>query len=642
VIRTTLPIVRTPLSRRKLALLMLLVISGILGILPTLKAALESGIIISIEETIRRPEQAGSFSELLTKPASVLLDREENGDLTVRLAQLVFGGFSLGGALLVYLLLVFLTYQVVMASKKINADLTSQAFAALRGEGLQKGLTIDPRSTLAMPNAAGQYATAIQQGAGSVASTYGYLLQVGEYLFSLTTTLLLVLTKNVWFAISCLVLVSGQAALSLIQARRLERHREALDSQRNKLVGKTDDILGKREIILAFDREVAYEEKLGEVTKEYAAIDRDLEVADARYKQLSISLIDTGRILILVAALLIALLDLDSITSIGSAYFLISIYARILAPSTSLLDRYDAIKRSEATSKSFLEVLRAPALPEPSLPDGETQVEPRENAIEFRGVSFCYHSSGPWVLRNCSFVVPRNKTTLIVGPSGCGKTTIARIMLGFLPVTEGEVLIDGRSPAIWGSSKLRQKLCYVSQGDYIVDDTVRENLSWGYVKNGNLSEERMLQSLSEMGISSGTEALDMLNAPARELSIGQQQRLSFARMLLDESDIVILDEPFSGVDVFTLRDLRSILVKVFSRPDQTRILFSHKLSFAAYADHVVVLGKRALVEEAGSPEELIRRGGVFAQLFAVAVDELDPAHRFVRPSEPNQKPQANA
>ena len=105
----------------------------------------------------------------------------------------------------------------------------------------------------------------------------------------------------------------------------------------------------------------------------------------------------------------------------------------------------------------------------------------------------------------------------------------------------------------------------------------------------------MLKTLSAVGLVANTEDASSLKKPTKDLSFGQQQRLSVARMMLDESDIVIIDEPLAGVDAFTFRELLPHFVKVIQHSGRTVVLFSHRLAFSAYVDQIVVLGDRGAV-----------------------------------------------
>lgn len=669
--KLTWPHVKSVLWRYRGTIALMVLVSVVLGFVPTIKSELESALINQISDTIRgrnpgqlvsgsggeqaRPAEPPqkSWAESTREVFSIRLGRFADSeprpeeDLPIRIARVLFGQVNVGWALLVYLALSLCAYAVDFATTVLQTKVSREVFSRLRAVGLSRGLVTEPSQLPAMSNVAGQYSSAIQVGAANVGNTYGYLLDGGQHFLSLSTALFLVFTKSRPFALACLLIVALQVCLSYSQGRRLRRRRNEFDARRNDLLARTDDVLSKREIILAYEQQGHYGDKLEDYTRGYAEVGRSLDIRQKLYELSSRLVTDYGRMIILLVGLLVTLgvsrRGGAQVSDIGDAYFFISIYTRILFPATDLLRKYDNLKESESTSRTFLAVL-SPEAAQPAV-SAQPQTQAKQNhdrspvendTIKFRDVYFKYPSpadqSAPsandtdekWVLRGCSFRVPARKTTLVLGRSGCGKTTIARILLGFWRPLEGQVTIGEHDLSTYSSDELRAMMAYVSQGDHVIDDTVRENLRWGYTRDGRpIADERMLTVLQDLGITrTPQEREEILKKLARDLSGGQQQRLSFARMMLDESDIVILDEPFAGVDIFTLRDLRPHLERVFDGAGRTVLMFSHRLAFAAYADHVIVFGDDGRIIEEGSPAELLKQESTFAQLYTAARAEL--------------------
>jgi ABC-type multidrug transport system fused ATPase/permease subunit len=639
-LKLTFPIVRSILWSNKLVIVLLIIISILLGVVPALKTDLEAGILQQAGSIISGQESK-TFMGILGTPLSYFSQASSNSggfDITAFIETNLFHGVSLGIAFISYLVIAILASLISFLSNSAQQKISIQIFAGLRGKGFQNGLVTDPSDLPTLPNVAGQYAEAIQQGALNISGTYDSLLKTGQYLFSLVTTLLLVATRGILFAFAILVIAIIQVIISIRQAHRLEEKRKKLDKSRNDLVAKTDDILDKREVILAYDQQNRYEQKLGDCTQTYAKIRQDINIQEEKYSSIKDLINDWGLISIIVVSLMLTffLSRSSKVSIVGDIYFLIAIYWRILDPVSNILYFYDDIRRSGATSKTFLEVLE-----DRSRPNGTEQLHPPSNnskalpstqiqepSIKFTNVSFNYRTEAnqdaPQVLNNCSFEVPANAMTLIVGPSGIGKSTISRIILGFWPVYQGEVCIDGRELTSWQKDALRELMSYVAQTSNIIDDTIRENLSWGYSINKQpITDERMLYALAEVGIKYPREQAT-LEKNAKSLSGGEQQRLAIARLMLDESPIVILDEPLTGVDVFTLQELLPILVdKVLKLPNRTVLIFSHYLALAAYASHVIVLGDHGSVVEEGDPKQLIQADGIFAKRYQTAIDELN-------------------
>ena len=625
--KLTFPYMSSILWHSKRAILLLILFSIVLGFVPTLKSDLEAGVIDQASYVMLNHSTNIFGGQLIYFSAANSIS-SGGFDIIKFIETIFFSKMSLIVALIVYLGITVLAAFVSFKANAYRKKISTQVFSGLRSEGFQKGLGTDPSNLPKLSNVAGNYAEAIQQGALNVSGTYDSLLSIGQYAFSLLTTLFVVATLNLIFALCILVIVMVQALVSIIQAHRLEERRKQLDSKRNDLVAKTDDILDKREVILAFDRKDFYTGEIDEYAQKYGKVRQEILVQEEKYRSIKDVVGSWGFIsVIAVALVLFILFRSNSTTTLGNTVFLITIYWRILEPVTSILDSYDNIRSSTATSKTFLDVLEGCAQPSASdLPADNAAVPPsnQEQAacITFTNVSFSYKTEAkqevPLVLKNCSFVVPANAMTLVLGRSGIGKSTVARIILGFWPIDEGEVFIEGKESRLWQQEELLKLMSYVAQDDNIIDATVRENLSWAYSKNP-ISDELMLSALAEVGLKDKVD----LEKQAKSLSGGQKQRLSIARLVLDESPIAILDEPLTGLDVFTLEEILPVLVeKVIKRPDRTVLIFSHNLALATYANQIIVLGDGGSVVEHGEPKQLLQAGGIFARLHQTAREEF--------------------
>jgi ATP-binding cassette, subfamily B, heavy metal transporter len=405
--------------------------------------------------------------------------------------------------------------------------------------------------------------------------------------------------------------------VSWIQARWLQSDREHLDVRRNRLNSSSDEVLSKRDLILAYERDRHYQTRLLTDADEYGRLEQKLAWHEELFRGFTGVLFDLGRILILLIAFVVAFTrDSEAISDIGDAYFLLALYWRMVTPANNLRIGFDEMRRARSTSQSFLRLLaesRHDHVARADLGEPDPTTDP---AIQFDDVHFGYEEADGRVrpvLVGSSFKVPAKKTTLLVGRSGSGKTTIARILLGFLEPDEGRITVEGREIAGWTARDLRLRMSYISQGDHIVDDTIRANFL-----TDEVDDEVMDATLLRVGVQAGD-----LDAAAKNLSIGQQQRVALARMLADSSDIVIMDEPLAGLDAFTFRDVSAELAKLLTSRERTILMVSHRLSFAAYADHVIVLGDEGRVVEEGSREELLRRGGQFHALHSAALLELE-------------------
>jgi ABC-type multidrug transport system fused ATPase/permease subunit len=628
--RRAAKLVRSTLRDHRGALASTVGLSVLLGFLPTIKSELEASIISEVDDGLGGGNDSlgDAFGEQVERVGGTSNDGIDA--VVGSISSFLFDGAPLWRALLVYAAVVAVGYWLTVVSTGLRARVTRAFYTQLRLIGLRKALHFEPLGGQDDTNRAGRQAAAIQVGSSNVAWGYSSMLEAIQHTIVIVATLILVAGKSLVFAGSLLVFVALQLTVSWWQAKAMRTEREEFDKQRNELVGKSQDIIGKRDVILAHERGEHYERELAGMAAEYGSVEQKITKREEIFRGLVNMVTDSGRILVVTAALVIAVTTGSSaISNIGDAYFLIAIYFRLLVPAQGLVGTYTELRRAQATSREFLEILAGPDSPTPTADPGQGAAAPPEpppaEAARFDDVDFTYPSSedGEGRLVGTSFHLLAGQTNLIVGRSGCGKTTIARILLGFLRPDRGEVLVEGRPLDQWDPPGLRLRMSYVPQADQIVDDTVRANFFQESPDDDELV--RVLRAVNLPRANAHESAVrGMLERRALELSGGQQQRLALARLLLDKAAIVILDEPLAGVDAFTFRDIDDELTQFLGAQDRTVVLISHRLAFAAYADHVVVLGDHGHVIEEGSREELVAREGVFHDLYLAAVAELLP------------------
>ena len=583
-----------------------------MGLLATMKSELEAAIVEQVATVIDEGSGELAWDEPLSR-LTALPGSEQSWD--ERLTHSVLHDRDLKTATLLYIFIAALGAVLAIASVGGRATIRKTLYASLYGEALRKALVTESRVALA--NRPEQETAAVQQGATGVADAFAFWAEAGQYMFALATAVAILITIDIWFGAICLVVVAINAAISRQQARRLEKARNEYERQRNDLTGQTDDVLTNRDIILANERGEHFKQKLGDLADDYAKTDRRLSVREERYQSLVNFTSDVGRIVVLLVGVLIALSATNGVERVGDAYFLIAVYARVLYPMQSLLAGYDLTRKFQATANTFVQLLDAHEESRRSASNPHRNAPSLDrDAIRFEGVHFSY-GDGKRVLSECSFNVPSNKTTLLVGRSGKGKTTICRLLLAFVAPTQGRVLVEGKSVASYEPNELRLRLSYLSQVNHVIDDNLRENL---FVAEGT-SDEVLLDVLRRVGLATNVGDEPLLQRRAVTLSGGERQRLALARILLDKAPIAILDEPLAGIDVFTLEDLEPELTEYFEN-ERTVLLMSHRLAFASFADHIVVLGDEGEVVEQGPPEELTRRNTRFSQLHAAALREL--------------------
>ena len=232
--------------------------------------------------------------------------------------------------------------------------------------------------------------------------------------------------------------------------------------------------------------------------------------------------------------------------------------------------------------------------------------------ICFEQVTFRYHpDSDVNVLENINFEVKPGQTVALVGRSGSGKTTIAKLILGLYPPTEGRVLIDGQDVTNLALRSLRQQIGVVDQDTFLFGNTIRENISLGHPE---ASLEQIIEAARQAGADSFIRKLPMgyetqIGEGGGLLSGGQRQRIAIARALLGNPPLLIFDEATSHLDAESERLIQTNLETILQ--DRTTIVIAHRLSTVRRADLILVLDRGVLVESGTHTELIAKRGTYF-------------------------------
>ena len=253
---------------------------------------------------------------------------------------------------------------------------------------------------------------------------------------------------------------------------------------------------------------------------------------------------------------------------------------------------------------------------EPDIADrpGAISAPPFPGHVRFSGVGFSYDGDRS-LLSGIDLDIAAGETVAFVGPSGVGKTTLCSLLPRFYEVTEGAISIDGMDIRDMTVASLRRQIGIVQQDVFLFGGTIRENIAYGKLdaSEADIAAAAARAQLGDL-LADLPDGLDtIVGERGVKLSGGQKQRIAIARMFLKDPPILILDEATSALDTATEREIQASLAELAK--GRTSLVIAHRLSTIRNADRIVVVDAEGIAEQ-GSHDDLLKRGGGYARLYA--------------------------
>ena len=245
----------------------------------------------------------------------------------------------------------------------------------------------------------------------------------------------------------------------------------------------------------------------------------------------------------------------------------------------------------------------------PDMKEGSITEPIKNHNIVFKDVSFSYDDRP--ILKDVSAKIKENTMTAIVGPSGSGKTTFCNLIARFWDVNSGEILIGGNNIKDYKIENLMNSISMVFQDVYLFEDTIENNIKFG---KQNASHEEVVQAAKKARCHEFIEVLPegyntLIGEGGASLSGGEKQRISIARAMLKDADIIIFDEATANIDPENEDKLKEAIESLTK--NKTVIMIAHRLKTIRNADQIIVLKDGEIVER-GSHEELIKNNGLYS------------------------------
>ncbi|MFZ3617794.1 SmdB family multidrug efflux ABC transporter permease/ATP-binding protein [Leclercia barmai] len=306
---------------------------------------------------------------------------------------------------------------------------------------------------------------------------------------------------------------------------------------------------------------------------------------------------------------------------VGVLYAFISYLGRLNEPLIELTTQQSMLQQAVVAGERVFELMDRPRQAY-----GDDERELQSGAIDFDNVSFAYRDDR-LVLQDINLTVPPRSFVALVGHTGSGKSTLASLLMGYYPLTEGEIRLDGRPLSSLSHGTLRKGVAMVQQDPVVLADTFFANVTLGRP----FSEEQVWDVLEKVQLAELARGLHdgihtRLGEQGNNLSVGQKQLLALARVLIDTPQVLILDEATASIDSGTEQAIQQALAAV--REHTTLVVIAHRLSTIVEADTILVLHRGQAVER-GTHKQLLEAKGRYWQMYQLqlAGEELAASAR---------------
>jgi ABC-type multidrug transport system fused ATPase/permease subunit len=377
------------------------------------------------------------------------------------------------------------------------------------------------------------------------------------------------------------------------------------------ITGYLQETLSGIRVVRAFGQEPRHIERFGELNDD----NRDANMKTVNLNAAYFPAVELLSALVTVEILVIGGIEaINGHTSTGVVFAFIAALNNFFDPIQQLSQLYTTYQSGMAALDKIFELLDEQ--PELSDAPGALELPKIRGELRFDDVSFRYGTGedDAYALRDIDITIPPGQTVALVGATGAGKSTFAKLVARFYDPTEGRVLVDGHDLRDVSAHSLRSQMGIVPQEAFLFSGTVRDNISFG---KPNASQDEIEAGARAVGAHSFIEALEHgydteVGERGVQLSAGQRQLLAFARALVADPRLLVLDEATSNVDVHTESLIEQGLRRLVA--GRTAIVIAHRLSTIRHAGRIIVLEHGEIVEQ-GTHDELLDAGGRYWQLY---------------------------
>ena len=488
-----------------------------------------------------------------------------------------------------------------LASTKISADMRSDLFKKIASFSHAE---LDKFGTASLVNRITNDINQIETAIGIVMRT---VLRVP---FLLIGAFVLSLIINIKMSIVFLILIPLLVVLLIIYTKKTTPYFHSIRAKLDKISKVTKENLSGTRVIRAFNKQDDEQVRFEKVCEDYTKTSLKVSKISALLEPVIFTIVDIATIVILIVGGwqiniggmtqgdIIALIDYVTIISIS--LFLISHIIAMIVRTGASVKRVDDVLKTEPTIKS------------------ETTKKINQNdydaILEFKNVCFNYSldTQERSFIKDLSFSLFQGQTLGIIGGTGSGKTTIANLITRFYDVTQGEILYKGKNVKEYSLEQLRHEISIVQQRSVLFSGSLRENMK---LRNENATDEEIIEALKISQawpfVSEWRNGLDyQIMAGGKNVSGGQMQRLTIARALIDNPELLILDDSSSALDFLTDSRLRREIKKL----NTTTVFISQRATSIKGADLIIVLDNGNVVGM-GKHAQLMKNCAIYREIY---------------------------
>lgn len=374
------------------------------------------------------------------------------------------------------------------------------------------------------------------------------------------------------------------------------------------LNGLIEETIGGQDIITLFSREEYVFNKFEEKNNKLRTTTTTAEILSGAMRPLMNFINNLGFALVVAVG---GVLTLKGMATVGIIASFVNYSRQFSRPLNQLASLYNTIQSAIAGGERVFEIIDE--VPDIQDKDSAVKIETLKGEVDFKNVNFSYKEYTP-VLKNINFQCNPGETIALVGPTGSGKTTIINLLTRFYDINDGNIKIDNLDIKEYSIKSLRRRVGVVLQDNYLFSGTIKDNIRYGRL---DATDEEIIEAAKLANAHSFIKHLPkkydtIVTSQGENLSHGQRQLLSIARVILSNPDILILDEATSNIDTRTELQIQKGLKNLMK--GRTSFVIAHRLKTIEEADKILVIKNGEIIER-GNHETLMEDEGFYHNLY---------------------------